>query len=102
MALQKRFNDLREHFVDPYWTIISGVLSHGRGRPKLTLDQTRKALEWPSPCFLSSRLLATSRAIVEFVEVFEFGKRSPVRFIHAYRPWRTSSAGVGGWLKGRQ
>ena len=34
MALQKRFNDPRKQFVDPYWTIISGVLSHGRGRPK--------------------------------------------------------------------
>jgi hypothetical protein len=36
MALQKRFNDPRKQFVDPYWTIISGVLSHGRGRSKLT------------------------------------------------------------------
>jgi len=27
MALQKRFNDPRKQFVDPYWTIISGVLS---------------------------------------------------------------------------
>jgi len=34
MALQKRFNDPRKQFVDPYWTIISSVLSHGRGRPK--------------------------------------------------------------------
>ena len=34
MALQKRFNDSRKQFVDPYWTIISGVLSHGRGRSK--------------------------------------------------------------------
>ena len=37
MALQKRFNDPWKQFVDPYWTIISGVLSRGRGRPKLRL-----------------------------------------------------------------
>jgi hypothetical protein len=39
MALQKRFNDSRKQFVDPYWTIISSVLSHGRGRSKLALDR---------------------------------------------------------------
>jgi len=39
MALQKRFNDPQEQFVDPYWTMISGVLSHGRGRSKFTLDR---------------------------------------------------------------
>jgi len=39
MALQKRFNDPRKQFVDPYWTIISGVLSHGRGRSEMTLDR---------------------------------------------------------------
>src|SRR5208283_3882950 len=39
MALQKRFNDPRKQFVDPYWTINSGVLSHGRGRPILMLDR---------------------------------------------------------------
>jgi hypothetical protein len=39
MALQKHFNDPRKQFVDPYWTIISGVLSHGRGRSDLTLDR---------------------------------------------------------------
>jgi hypothetical protein len=43
MALQKRFNDPRKQFVDPYWTIISGVLSHGRGRPKLTLESGANA-----------------------------------------------------------
>jgi len=37
MALQKGFNDPWEQFVDPYWTIISGVLSRGRGRSKLRL-----------------------------------------------------------------
>src|ERR1700680_2217872 len=41
MALQKRFNDPWNQFVDPYWTIISGVLSHGRGRSKLTLHPAR-------------------------------------------------------------
>jgi len=41
MALQKRFNDPRKQFVDPYWTIISGVLSRGRGRPKMTLDRAQ-------------------------------------------------------------
>jgi hypothetical protein len=34
MALQKRFSDPPKQFVDPYWTKISSVLSHGRGRPK--------------------------------------------------------------------
>jgi hypothetical protein len=38
MALQKRFNDPRKQFVDPYWTIISGVLSWGGG-PMLALAQ---------------------------------------------------------------
>lgn len=42
MVLQKRFNDPQKQFVDPYWTIISGVLSHGRGRSKLTLDRAQK------------------------------------------------------------
>jgi hypothetical protein len=48
MALQKRFNDPRKQFVDPYWTIISGVLSHGRGRSKLTLDR-RECVELGVP-----------------------------------------------------
>ncbi len=30
MALQKCFNHPWKRFVDPYWTTISGVLSHGR------------------------------------------------------------------------
>jgi len=44
MALQKRFSDPRKQFVDPYWTIISGVLSRGSGRSDLTLDR-RECLE---------------------------------------------------------
>ena len=39
MALQKRFNNIGKQFVDCKWTIISGLLSHGRGRSKLTLDR---------------------------------------------------------------
>src|ERR1700691_3188444 len=43
MAPQKRFNDPRKQFVDPYWTIISGVLSHGRGRSKIDPGSGRNA-----------------------------------------------------------
>ncbi len=61
MALQKRFSDPRKQFVDPYWTIISGVLSHGRGRSKLTLDR-RECVEIESaqPASPKSRLLKQS------------------------------------------
>jgi hypothetical protein len=49
MALQKRFNDPRKQFVDPYWTIISGVLSHGSDHSKMTLDR-RICVELGVPC----------------------------------------------------
>lgn len=32
--------------MDPYWTIISGVLSHGRGRSKLTIDRRTTGDHW--------------------------------------------------------
>src|SRR5450755_1790020 len=32
IALQKRFHDPRKQFVDPYWTMISGVISHASDR----------------------------------------------------------------------
>jgi hypothetical protein len=32
--------------VDPYWTIISGVLSHGRGRSKLTFESGVKCVDF--------------------------------------------------------
>jgi hypothetical protein len=47
MALQKRFNDPRKHFVDPYWTIISGVLSHGRSRAKNDARSIRESAAAP-------------------------------------------------------
>jgi hypothetical protein len=61
MALQKRFTDPRKQFVDPYWTIISGVLSHGRGRAKLTLDR-RECVEFGNvlPALSRGRLLRSN------------------------------------------
>ncbi len=59
MALQKRFNDPQKQFVDLYWTIISGVLSHGRGRSKLTHLIGNLSVESgvPSPPFPEGQLL---------------------------------------------
>jgi hypothetical protein len=47
MALQKRFKDPRKQFVDSYWTIISAVLSHGRG-PMLAIAQVVDEPHQPS------------------------------------------------------
>jgi len=61
MALQKRFNDLWKQFVDPYWTIISGVLSHGRGRPKNDVDRTQMRRLWERPASSSRKLTSGPR-----------------------------------------
>ncbi len=81
MALQKRFNDPKKQFVDPYWTIISGVLSHGRGRSKLTLDIGREMRRiWsPQPALGGEEVIWRYLRRASFLEVLVCDGRCSVR-----------------------
>jgi hypothetical protein len=46
--------------VDPYWTIISGVLSHGRGRAKSSSQGNVYPTTTPQPLLFNGRRLSVT------------------------------------------